>query len=118
MKKLATGIVALLVSIPAFAWQIDCRRGVDHKHPACFTHHGYGHGHRHPGHSGGWEWVVPAVIGGVIVYQATRPPVVVQQQPVIVQPNVIPTVQQQTCSPWTETQNSEGTITRTRTCTQ
>jgi len=41
----------------------------------------------HHGHSGahGWGWVVPAVIGGTIVYAATRPPVVVQQPPVVVQ---------------------------------
>lgn len=46
--------------------------------------HGPGHyGH----HSGGWgyNWVAPAVIGGVVTYALTRPPVVVQQQPVIVQ---------------------------------
>jgi hypothetical protein len=81
-------------------------------------HHHHGHGHWRHGHSNGWEWVVPAVIGGAIVYQVTRPPVVVQQPPVVVQSTGIPTVQQQTCSPWTEIQNVDGTITRTRTCTQ
>lgn len=48
-------------------------------------HHGYRGGHHHHGH-GGWKWVVPAVIGGAVVYAATRPPVVVQQPPVVVQP--------------------------------
>jgi len=45
-------------------------------------HHGHGHyrhGHRHYG------WIVPAVIGGAVVYAATRPPVVVQQPPIVVQ---------------------------------
>jgi hypothetical protein len=40
------------------------------------------HNHRYSG--GGWGWVAPAVIGGAVVYAATRP-VVVQQPPVIVQ---------------------------------
>lgn len=53
---------------------------------ASAQHHGYGYGynphrHWHPGYG----WVVPAVIGGAVVYAATRPPVVVQQPPVVVQ---------------------------------
>ena len=44
-------------------------------------HHG---GYRHGGY-GGWGWVAPAVIGGAVVYAATRPQVVVQQPPVVVQ---------------------------------
>lgn len=47
-------------------------------------HHGHGHRHGHI-HGGHWNWVVPAVIGGTIVYAATRPPVVAQQ-PVVIQP--------------------------------
>jgi hypothetical protein len=48
-------------------------------------HHGH-HGHGHHGHSNGWGWVAPALIGGAIVYGATRPstpppPVVYQQSP-------------------------------------
>lgn len=48
------------------------------------------HHHRpypHHGHGGarGWGWVAPALIGGAIVYSATRPaappPVVYQTQP-------------------------------------
>jgi hypothetical protein len=41
------------------------------------------HHHHHGGH--GWGWVAPALIGGAVVYAATRPPVVVQQPPVAVQ---------------------------------
>lgn len=44
-------------------------------------HHGH-HGHHH---GNGWGWVAPALISGVVVYAATRPPVVVQQ-PTVIQP--------------------------------
>jgi len=43
------------------------------------------HNHRSGGYGGGWGWVAPAVIGGAVVYAATRPQVVVQQPPVVVQ---------------------------------
>jgi hypothetical protein len=72
--------------------------------------------------NGGWGWMAPAVVGGVIGYELARPPVVyagqpvVVQQPVIVeQPQVIAPAQQQ-CSPWTQVQNPDGTVTSTRTC--
>ena len=49
--------------------------------------------HRHPGYYGGqWrhghssDWILPAIIGGVIVYGATRPAPVVVQQPTVVLP--------------------------------
>ena len=48
------------------------------------AHGPHGHYHGHHGH-GGWGWVAPAVIGGAVVYAATRPSVVVQQPPVVVQ---------------------------------
>jgi len=70
--------------------------------------HGYW---RHDGR-GGWGWVAPVVIGGAIGYEMARPApaVIVQQQaPVIVQ-------QQENCSPWTQIQNPDGSITTTRTC--
>ena len=49
--------------------------------------HGGGAYYYHPGYG----WVVPAVVGGAIVYEATRPPVVIQQQPVYVQQSNPPT---------------------------
>ena len=50
-------------------------------------HNGHHH-HRHF-HSNN-SWIVPAVIGGAVVYAATRPaPVVVQQPTIILQPNQI-----------------------------
>lgn len=73
------------------------------------------HGYNHHGYYGGWGWVAPAVVGGAVVYAATRPPVYVQQQPVIVQqPPVV--IQGQNCTPWTQIQNPDGSITTTRTC--
>lgn len=82
--------------------------------------HGHGGYWARGGYGGGWQWMVPTIIGGAIIYEAARQqpvyvqqPVIVQQpQPVVVQP------QNQSCSPWTETQNPDGTITRTRTCNQ
>ena len=63
MKKLIT-IALLVCAIPAMA---------QHRHYPQ---------HHHGGH--GWGWVAPALIGGAIVYGATRPstppPIVYQQQ--------------------------------------
>ena len=100
MKKVILAL-ALLTSASAFAQH--------------YGHH-HGHGHWHRGNNG-WVWVAPTIIGGIIGYEIARnqPPVVVQQ-PVIVQNQGLPQVQQ--CSPWTEIQNPDGTITRTRTCNQ
>ena len=84
---------------------------------AMAQHHG--HGLRHHGHYGhhrgpgiGW-WVAPIVVGA-IGYELGRQQTVVVQQPQIVVQN--PPTLGQTCTPWTETQHSDGTITRTRTC--
>ena len=81
--------------------------------------------HHHGGHyRGGYgnNWIAPAIIGGVIGYELSRPryyePPVVVQQPVIIQQPVYSATVQQSCTVWTETQHADGTITRTRTCTQ
>ena len=71
----------------------------------------HGHGHWHNRGNGNWMWLAPTVIGGVVGYEIAR------QQSVIVKPQPI-IVPQQNCSPWTEIMNSDGTITRTRTCIQ
>jgi len=103
MKRLVA-LLFLTVSVPAMA-----QPGFRHHH-----YHGY-----YPGPSYGW--VAPTIIGGVIGYEIARnyPPVVVQQ-PVIVQqaPATVYYGQSQQCTAWTEVQNSDGTITRTRTCSQ
>lgn len=77
MKKLAIALILSSVAIAGFA---------QHRHG------GYGYGHHHHG-GGGWGWVAPALIGGAVVYAATRPtvvqqpPVVVQQPPIVVNQN-------------------------------
>jgi hypothetical protein len=82
--------------------------------------HYHGHGIRHGGYyrgGPGFGWWVAPVVTGVIGYEiAKQQQVIVQQQPVIVQQQTMQ--QNQTCTPWTETQNPDGTITRTRTCNQ
>lgn len=103
MKKVILSLVLLMATVPALAQHHGHRHG-----------HGHGYWHRGPG---GWNWVVPAVIGGAIVYGATRPATVVVDQPPVIVQNP-PVVAQQNCSPWTEVQNPDGTITRTRTCQQ
>jgi hypothetical protein len=87
------------------------------QHGLRYHHYGY-----YPGPNYGW--VAPTIIGGVIGYEIARnqPPVIVQQ-PVIVQPAPVPPAtvyygQTQTCTVWTEVQQADGTITRTRTCQQ
>ena len=51
-------------------------------------HHGH-HGGYHHRAGGGWGWVAPAVLGGLIVYGATRP-VQAEPVPVIIQPSPYP----------------------------
>jgi hypothetical protein len=79
-----------------------------------YHHHGY-----YPGPNYGW--VAPTIIGGVIGYEIARsqPPVIIQQ-PVVVQqaPATVYYGQSQQCTVWTEIQNPDGTVTRTRTCSQ
>ena len=52
-------------------------------------HHGHHHGHHHVVHGGGWGWIAPALIGGAVVYAATRPSEPAPQT-VIIQPNTSP----------------------------
>ena len=93
--------------------------------PVLAQHHGYHgkglgpykHNYNYRHHNGpgiGW-WIAP-VITGVIGYEIAKQQQVIVQQPVIVQNPAV--VVQQNCTSWTETQHSDGTITRTRTCTQ
>ena len=103
MKKLLLSIFLVMLSASAMA---------QHGHHNG-RHNGHHNGHWQRGY-GGWNWMVPAIIGGAVVYSTTRPAetVIVQQQPIVIQP------QNQNCSPWTETQHADGSITRTRTCAQ
>lgn len=106
MKKVIFGLVAFSITCSALAdW--DCRNGVDHRHPSCYSTY---HNHRPnvivQNSSGPWDFMAPVIIGGVIGYAISdsKNRQVVEQQTI---PN---------CGPWTETQNSDGTITRSRTC--
>jgi hypothetical protein len=80
--------------------------------------HYHGHGFRHHGPRVIYRdnWIAPAVgaliIGAAINEAHNRQ---VQSQVIIQNP---PTPLGQVCTPWTETYNSDGTITRTRTCNQ
>jgi hypothetical protein len=104
MKKILA-LVLVLASVSAMA------------QPGFRYHHGY-----YPGYNYGW--VAPTIIGGVIGYEISRnqqpvivqPPVVVQQYPV--PPATVYYGQTQNCTVWTEVQNPDGTVTRTRTCSQ
>ena len=89
---------------------------------SAMAQHGFRYHHHHGYHSGhNYNWIAPTIIGGVIGYEIARnyPPVVVQQ-PVIVQqaPATVYYGQSQQCTAWTEVQNLNGTVTRTRTCSQ
>ena len=73
MKRILAVAVLTLATLPTMAqWH----------------HHGHHGGYRGGYNGGGWNWVVPAVIGGAIVYGATRQETVIVQQPVIVQPQI------------------------------
>ena len=76
MKKIIAA-AALLTSSMALAGPYH-----GHRH-----HYGHRHWHNPPAH----HWVIPALIGGAVVYAATRQdPVVIQQQPTLVlQPNQV-----------------------------
>lgn len=78
MKKLIASILLALVSVPALA---------QHHGPRHFGHHHHHHRHWHPTYG----WIVPALIGGAVVYAATRPDPVIVQQPstVVLQPNQV-----------------------------
>jgi len=74
MRKLIISLCVLMFSLPVFA---------QHRH---FHHH---HNRSHWNHN--HNWIVPAIIGGAVVYAATRPdPIIVQQPaPVILNSNQV-----------------------------
>lgn len=83
MKKVLVGLVIAATAFGANA---------QHTSNSMIRGHGWQgpQHHHHHARGNGWGWVVPAVIGGAVVYAATRPdPVIVQQPPVVVQPSDI-----------------------------
>ena len=113
MKKALLSLVLCALSLPVLAGpdRYGSRLVIEPRWQA--HHHGHGHWQR----NGGLNWVVPAIIGSAIIYSSTRPEPIIVQQPIMVQ-QPVPVLQGQNCSPWTETQSSDGSITRTRTCNQ
>ena len=115
MKKLLLTLTIMLFAGTAFAgphgYNGSALRVQHSSHYGHVGHWRHGHG------SNGWVWVVPTLIGGVIGYEIAKnqPQQPVPLTTVIVQPSLVP---QQNCSPWTETQHSDGTVTKTRTCNQ
>ena len=78
----------------------------------------HGHGFRHHGPRVIYRdnWIAPAVgalIIGAAINEAHNRHI---QSQIIIQNQ--PTLLGQVCTPWIETHNSDGTITRTRTCNQ
>jgi hypothetical protein len=120
MKAIIAGVLSLF-AVTANAGGIDCRSGVDHKHPGCFVrpnvvvqhvHHGHRHWnhHRHTPvivHRHHNDWVVP-LVGGVVLGAVINE--------AIDRKNETPATV--TCTEWKEVQQSDGTITRERTCYQ
>lgn len=78
MKKLTALVILFVLATPVFAQH-------RHHHPHHWNH--FHNRHWHQNHN----WVVPALIGGAVVYAATRPaPVIVQQPSVIIhEPTVV-----------------------------
>jgi hypothetical protein len=112
MKKAIAVLFLTVLSLSAFAgphgYHGSALRVQHHGHVVHSSHW------RH--HSGGWNWMVPAIIGGAVVYEISKNQQSQPQPPIIVQQQTVPP--QQNCTPWTETQHADGSITRTRTCTQ
>lgn len=132
MNKVLTGIlasIAVLISVPAYAGGIDCRSGVDHKHPACYAfnhvghrHWNHQHHHHHHRHHGGLnsteKVIIGAIIGGVVVdaIHRNRPapePTVVYAPPLPPQPYPAPA---QTCITREVTDRYGRVISTERTC--
>ncbi len=89
MKKIVT---AIILSAMAFSASAEYNPNHHPRHTSNSMIRGQGwqgpqhHHHHHHARGDRLRWVLPAVIGGAVVYAATRPdPVIVQQAPVIVQ---------------------------------
>jgi hypothetical protein len=106
MKKVLTVLLLTLAAVPAMA---------QHYHGHGIRHHGH-HGYYYGGGNG--SWVAPLIIGGLVGAAIANRPTTQTETVIVQQPPIIVQQPSQTCTHWTETQHSDGTITRTRTCTQ
>ena len=76
MKKV---LIGLAIAATAFG------ANAQHTSNSMIRGHGWQGPQHHHHHARGNNWIIPALIGGAVVYAATRPEPVVVQQPVIVQ---------------------------------
>jgi hypothetical protein len=76
MKKVLIGLAIAATAFGASA---------QHTSNSMIRGHGWQGPQHHHHHARGNNWIIPALIGGAVVYAATRPDPVVVQQPVIVQ---------------------------------
>ena len=76
MKKV---LIGLAIAVTAFG------ASAQHTSNSMIRGHGWQGPHHH--HARGNNWIIPALIGGAVVYAATRPQVV-EQQVIIQQPPV------------------------------
>ena len=67
MRKLLLLAMTALIAMPTIALAGGGHHGGRHGG----GHHGGHHGYRHHGYNS--NWVVPAIVGGALVYGATRP---------------------------------------------
>jgi len=77
MKTLVVGFITGLILTVSTAAASPYHTG--------HRHHHHRHWHSPPIH----HWVVPAIVGGAVVYAATRPDPVIVQQPVQAIPNQV-----------------------------
>lgn len=117
-----------LFAVAANAGGIDCRSGVDHKHPSCFTRHApvvvhhhmhnrhhWNHHRHHPVivHRHHDNWVAPLVGGvilGAVIADANAKE---REERVIIKPQP---VTPRNCTEWKEVMTDEGKIYRERIC--
>ena len=81
---------------------------------AAAQHGGHSRHHFHHHHAARWYpghgWILPSIIGGVLVYEIAKsqqPTTIIVEQP----------TQTQTCTEWKEIQTADGRVYRERTCT-
>ena len=75
MKKVLIGLAIAATAFGASA---------QHTSNSMIRGHGW-QGPQHHHHARGNNWIIPALIGGAVVYAATRPDPVIIQQPVVIQ---------------------------------
>ena len=92
MKKLIISIALLSAAVSASA-----------------QHHMRGHHHPHSVFKPGIGWVIPTIVGGVVVYEIVKAQ---QPQQVVVEKEVV------VCSEWKEIETPEGKLYRERSCSK